>query len=160
MRWLIVGIILGVLGVRIFDAITKHEPVVRPPPLELSEGAAAPLRDSATIKKLPMRIRVDAIDAQQTVLISERKDGLRIRSVVTDRTEIRNGFADARFAEIKVGDMVNGSRVKRAEDEYEVLSITKFEPSREALDQQASAALRARETGNPRGFPRDDEPRP
>jgi hypothetical protein len=69
--------------------------------------------------------------------------------VVTDRTEIRNGFAEATFAEIKVGDMVNGSRIKRAEDEYEVLSITKFEPSRGALDKQAAATLRTGATENP-----------
>jgi hypothetical protein len=160
MRWLIAGIVLGVLGVRIFDAISKHEPVVRPPPLELSEGAAAPVRDSGTIKKLPMRIRVDAIDPSGTTLITERKDGVRIRSVVTDRTEIRNGFAEATFAEIKVGDMVNGSRVKRAEDKYEVLSVTKIEPSGEALDRKSSADLRARPTEHPQDSVEHDEQRP
>jgi hypothetical protein len=150
MKWLIVGIVLGVVGVRIFDAITKHEPVVRPPPLEFSDGgAAAPARDETGTRKLPMRIRVDSIDPAGTTLITERKDGVRIRSVVTDRTEIRNGFAEATFAEIKVGDMVNGSRIKRAEDEYEVLSITKFEPSRGALDKQAAATLRTGATENP-----------
>jgi hypothetical protein len=157
MKWLIVGIVLGVVGVRIFDAITKHEPVVRPPPLEFSEGAAAPLRDSATIKKLPMRIRVDAIDAQQTVLITERKDGVRIRSVVTDRTEIRNGFAEAGFGDIKVGDMVNGSRIKMAEDEYEVLTITKIEPSREALDKQTASGLQSAAEVPVEPARRDDE---
>jgi hypothetical protein len=145
MKGLLFGIVLGVIGVRVFDAITTHEPAVRPPPLAFYDGgAAAPARDSASVRTLPMRIRVDAIDTQQTVLITERKDGVRIRSVVTDRTEIRNGLAVAGFAEIKVGDMVNGSRMKRAKDEYEVLSITKIEPGRDALDKQAAVELPAR----------------
>jgi hypothetical protein len=160
MRWLIVGIFLGVVGVRIFDAITKHQPVVRPPPLELSEGGAgSPMRDLAGVRKLPMRIRVDAIETESRTLISERKDGVRIRSVVIESADIRNGFAEARFEQIKVGDMVNGSRVKRAEDEYEVLSITKFESSRGALDKQAAANLRARASGEAQEWPGADEPR-
>lgn len=145
MKWLLVGIVLGILGVRLFDRITTHPPVVRPPPLELSDGgAAAPARDPTNLRKLPMRIRVDAIDTPSKTLITERKDGVRVRSVITERTEIRNGHAEARFGDIRVGDMVNGSRLKRTDDAYEVLTITKFEPSREALDKEAASNPPAR----------------
>jgi hypothetical protein len=156
---LLIGFVLGFLAARAFDALTTHEPVVRPPPLELADGGAAAPRPSPTgARKLPMRIRVDAVDAPGRTLISERKDGVRIRSVVGDRAEIRNGFAAATFEQIKVGDMVNGSRIKRADDEYEVLTITKFEPSREALDKQEAARLlqRAAEAATDRSEQADD----
>ena len=46
-----------------------------------------------------------------------------------------------------------------SEDEYEVLSITKVEPSREALDKQAATDISARQTEKSQDLPGDDEAR-
>ncbi len=160
MKWLLVGIVLGVLGVRLFDAITEHEPAVRPPPLELSEdSAAAPAPNPASVRKLPMRIRVDAIEAENRTLITQRKDGVAVRSAITDRTEFRNGFAEAGFGDIRAGDMVNGSRVKRGDAAYEVLTITRIEPPHDAPDRQAAANLPERPTEESQSLSAAGEPR-
>ena len=46
-----------------------------------------------------------------------------VKFVVTDKTEIKNGYAVAKFEDIKVGDFVSGSRLKKSETEYELVKI-------------------------------------
>ena len=56
------------------------------------------------------------------------KDGKVVKNNVIDTTEINNGDAAAKFEDIKVGDTVNGLRIKKNEagTEYDVVKITKI----------------------------------
>lgn len=79
------------------------------------------------VKPLPMNSRADVIDAKAKTFTMKRKtDGAEIKHVVTDKTEIKNGEAAAKFGDIKVGDTVSGLRIKKSDTEYEVVKITKF----------------------------------
>lgn len=86
--------------------------------------AAAPAAPAA--KALSMYTKVDSIDAQTKTFTHTNKDGTVVKFVVTDTTDIKNGEAAAKLEDIKVGDMVSGSRIKKSATEYEVVKITKF----------------------------------
>lgn len=80
-------------------------------------------------KPLPMNLRADVIDAKaKTITMKRKSDGAEVKHVVTDKTEIKNGEAAAKFGDIKVGDMVGGTRIKKSDTEYEIVKITKFGP--------------------------------
>jgi hypothetical protein len=92
--------------------------------------AAAPAAAPATAPKpaprvLTMYTKVDAIDAKTTSFIT-RENNVAIKFVVTPETEIKNGKAAAKFADIKTGDYVSGSRIRRGENEWEVTKITRI----------------------------------
>jgi hypothetical protein len=46
--------------------------------------------------------------------------------MVSDKTDIKNGEAAAKLSDIKVGEYVSGTRMKKSDTEYEVVKITKF----------------------------------
>ena len=99
------------------------------------EKPAAAVKEAAVeAKTLPMHSRADVIDAAAKTFTNKRKDGVEVKHVITDKTEIKNGEADAKLADIKVGDYVSGSRIKKSETEYEVVKITKFGPAPEKKD--------------------------
>jgi len=75
-----------------------------------------------------MRARADSIDAKAKTFTQKRRDGVEVKHIVTATTEIRNGDATGKFEDIKVGDQVNGLRLKKGETEYEVVKITKYGP--------------------------------
>lgn len=98
-----------------------------------AEGAkkAAEVPAPGTPKALPMNTKVDSIDAAaKTFTHTNKPKGTEapktVKFVVTDKTEIKNGEAAAKFADIKVGDTVSGLRLKKSDTEYEVVKITKF----------------------------------
>jgi hypothetical protein len=70
----------------------------------------------------------ESSDAKAKTFTMKRKDGVEVKHVVTATTEIKNGDAAAKFEDIKVGDYVNGLRLKKSETEYEVVKITKIGP--------------------------------
>jgi hypothetical protein len=86
---------------------------------------------AAEAKPLPMHSRADTVDAAGKTFTTKRKDGVEVKHVVTDKTEIKNGEAAAKFEDIKAGDFVNGLRLKKSETEYEVVKITKIGPAPE-----------------------------
>ena len=95
--------------------------------------AADAVKDAAAkvtgdVKPLPMNVRADLIDTKAKTFTMKRKDGVEVKHVVTDKTEIKNGEAAAKLSDIKVGEYVSGSRIKKSETEYEVVKITKFGP--------------------------------
>ncbi len=99
---------------------------------------AAPAADAAkaaevakpkTDKPLPMFSRADEIDAAGKTFTQVNKDGKKVKHVVTDKTEIKNGDKEAKFEDIKVGDTVSGLRLKKDDTEYDVVKITKFGPA-------------------------------
>lgn len=77
-------------------------------------------------KPIGMYSRVDAIDAATRTFTHKNKDGKTVKFVITAKTQIKNGDKPAQFEEIKVGDTVSGSRIKKSDTEYEVVKITKF----------------------------------
>lgn len=77
-------------------------------------------------KTIPMYARADAIDVKGKSFTTTRKDGVAVKNVITVATEIKNGEAAAKLADIKVGDYVSGSRKKVSDTEYNVVKITKF----------------------------------
>lgn len=97
-------------------AEAKAEKAKEEKPAEAKEG-----------KNMPMNARVDAIDAAgKTFTQTLKKDGSVVKFVLTDKTDIKNGGAAAKFEDIKVGDTVSGVRMKKSDTEYEVVKITKF----------------------------------
>lgn len=93
------------------------------------EAASAPAAEKKpATKSLPMNARVDAMDASAKSFTMKRRDGVEVKHVLTDTTEIKNGDAAAKLEDIKVGDWVSGLRTKTGENQYEVVKITKFGP--------------------------------
>ena len=100
-------------------------------PAAPAEGAKKPAAEPGAPKPIPMNVKVDAIDvATKTFTHTNKPKGAEapktVKFVVTDKTEIKNGEAAAKLADIKVGDTVSGLRLKKSDTEYEVVKITKF----------------------------------
>lgn len=111
-----------------FAAPKKETPAATPAPAAPAKPAAA---KPAAPKSLPMYSHADTIDVAAKTFTTKRKDGVEVKHVLTDKTEIKNGEAAATLADIKVGDYVSGSRIKKSETEYEVVKISKFGPKAE-----------------------------
>ena len=111
----------------------------------VAAAAAAVVAPIAAVKSLPMTTSVDAIDAATKSFTHNNTDGSAVKFVVTTTTMIKNGEADAKFEDIKVGDTVNGLRVKKSATEYEVTKITAFGPkaAKKGTDKKAAAPAAA-----------------
>jgi hypothetical protein len=92
------------------------------------------------VKTLPMNSRADVIDTKARFFVTKRKDGVEVKNVLTDTTEIKQGSAAAKLEDINVGDYVSGSRRKVSTTEYTVIKITKFGPR---VSKKNSAAAKA-----------------
>jgi hypothetical protein len=95
-------------------------------PAETKTAPASEAKAPGEPKAMGMYVKVDAIDAAAKTFTHKNKDGKEVKFTVTDKTEIKNGDAPAKLADIKVGDTVSGSRLKKSDTEYEVVKITKF----------------------------------
>ena len=76
-------------------------------------------------RPMPMHTRVDAFDTRAKTFTQKRKDGVEVKHIVTATTTFAEG---AKFEDIKVGDYVNGLRLKKSDSEYEVVKVTKIGP--------------------------------
>ena len=101
-------------------AFAQAKPKATPAP-----AAEAPKAEKKANKPLPMHTRADSIDARAKTFTQKRRDGVEVKHVVSATTEF---VAPAKFEDIKVGDYVNGLRLKKSETEYEVVKITKIGP--------------------------------
>ena len=104
-------------------------PAATPAPKAAATPAPKPAEKPA--KTMPMYSEVTAIDVAAKTFTHKNKDGKEVKFVLTDKTEIKNGDAAATLADVKVGDYVNGLRIKKSETEYEVVKISKFGPKAE-----------------------------
>ena len=93
--------------------------------------AAAPAVEAAKTavpakadKPLPFHTIVDSIDASGKSFAHKNKDGKEVKNVVTSKTELRSEDKDAKFEDIKVGEEVTGTRLKKSDTEYEVVKTT------------------------------------
>ncbi|MEI9898232.1 MAG: hypothetical protein WDN28_31345 [Chthoniobacter sp.] len=91
----------------------------------------APAATPAAAKPIPLYSEVTTIDTAGKSFTHKNKDGKEVKFVLTDKTEVKNGKAEAKFEDIKAGDWVSGLRLKKSDTEYEVLKITKFGPKTE-----------------------------
>jgi len=96
--------------------------------------SGTPAATPAASKPIPMYSEVSSIDAAGKSWTHKNKDGKEVKFVVTDKTDIKNNGAAAKFDDIKVGDWVSGSRLKKSDTEYEVVKITKFGPKTEKAE--------------------------
>lgn len=97
-------------------------------------GAPAAPAKKAPAKAIPMYVRADSIDAAGKSFTMKTKEGKEIKHMLSETTEIKNGEAAAKLEDIKEGDWVSGSRMKKSDTEYDVVKITKFGPKPEAKD--------------------------
>lgn len=97
-------------------------------PAAKAAGDAKPAGKAA--KPMPFSSEADEIDAAGKSFTHNNADGKKVKNVATDKTVIKQGEADAKFEDIKVGDTVSGLRVKKNDDgtEYELVKVTKFGP--------------------------------
>ncbi len=123
-----------ILAILTLTALTAIPASIAAPKKEATAPAATPAAKpaepakapAAAPKAMPMYAKVDAIDAKAKTFSHNNKDGTVVTFMVTETTEIKNGEADAKLDDIKVGDTVSGSRIKKSATEYEVVKITKF----------------------------------
>ena len=96
-------------------------------------GTPAPSATPEAIsgKPIPMYSEVSTIDAAGKSWTHKNKDGKEVKFQTTDKTDIKQKGVAAKFGDIKVGDWVSGTRVKKSDTEYEVEKITKFGPREE-----------------------------
>ena len=130
-------------------AATKKEaaPAATPAPAAPAKPAAA---KPAAAKPMAMYSEVTTIDAAGKSFTHKNKDGKEVKFVITDTTEIKNGDAAAKLEDIKVGDYVSGSRLKKSETEYEVIKISKFGPKTEKKAAAPAGAAAAKATPAPK----------
>ena len=91
-------------------------------------GASPAATPAAAAKPIPLYSEVSSLDAAGKSWTHKNKDGKEVKFVVTDKTDIKQSGAAAKFEDIKVGDWVSGLRLKKSDTEYEVVKITKFGP--------------------------------
>ena len=101
-------------------------------------------------KPMPMYSEVAAIDVAAKSFTHKNKDGKEVKFTLTDKTEIKNGADAAKFEDIKVGDYVSGTRLKKSETEYEVIKISKFGPKTEKKAAAPAGAAAAKATPAPK----------
>lgn len=118
------------------------------PAAEAKPAPAKPVEAKAP-KPIPFSAEVTTIDAAAKSFTHKNKDGKEVKFVVTGTTEIKNGEAAAKFEDIKVGDVVSGSRIKKSDTEYEVVKITKFGPKAEKKAAAPAGAAPAPKTTVP-----------
>ena len=122
----LVALALLASGPALFAQAKKTEPAAAP-----SAEAKSDAGKSDELKKtrpMPMNSRVDEIDAEAKTFTQNTRDGRKVKHIITAKTEINQGTKSATFEDIKVGDMVAGSRIKKNTEgtEYEIVKITKF----------------------------------
>ena len=81
---------------------------------------------AAKARSNPFNTTVDEVDAVGKSFTHFNKDGKKVKHLITETTIFKGEATGKKFEDIKVGDAMNGSRVKLndAGTEYEVVSIT------------------------------------
>ena len=99
------------------QAKKKAAPAPAPAP---AAAAEKPKSD----RHLPMHTIVASVDASAKSFTHKNTTGKVVTYVTTATTEFKNEGKDASFSDIKVGDEVNGTRIKKSDTEYEVVKTT------------------------------------
>ena len=105
-------------------------------------AAGAPAAEKKANRPIPMYARADSIDVSAKTFTMKTKDGREIKHSLSDKTEIKTGDAAAKVEDVKEGDWVSGTRMKKGDNEYEVVKITKFGPRAEKAKDAAKDAAK------------------
>src|SRR5687768_6028796 len=114
-----------------------------------NEKPATAADKKAANKPIPMYARADSISVSRKTFTMKTKDGREIKHSLTDSTEVRNGDAAAKLADIKEGDWVSGTRIKKGDADYEVVKITKFGPRPDNAEARKAAKGAKKEAAKP-----------
>jgi hypothetical protein len=117
-------VLLTLLTAAALCALPGHANAAEKKPAAAAKDATAKATGQA--KAMPFSARADTIDAKAKTFTMKRKDGVEVKNVVSDTTEIKNGETAAKFGDIKAGNYVSGTRLKKNDTEYEVVKITKI----------------------------------
>ena len=109
------------LGSQSAFAQAKKKPAA---PADAPAAAEKPKAAADATKPMPMHTVVDSIDASGKSFTHKNKDGKEVKYVTTAKTEFKNDEKEAKFGDIKVGNEVNGMRLKKSDTEYEVVKTT------------------------------------
>jgi hypothetical protein len=131
----IVALTALVAGIPSASFAVKKETKPAATPAAATPAPATP----AAVKPIPLHSQVATIDAAGKSFTHKNKDGKEVKFVLTDKTEVKQGKADAKFEDIKVGDWVSGLRLKKSDTEWEVLKITKFGPLEKTAEKKPEA---------------------
>lgn len=80
------------------------------------------------VKAYPMHVKVDTIDAATKSFTHTTKKGTKVSNRLTATSVVMQGDKPANFSDIKVGDYVSGTHLKKSDTDYEIVKITKFGP--------------------------------
>ena len=108
-------------------AADKAKAAAEKPKAAAETAAATAEKPKAAVdatKPMPMHTVVDSIDASGKSFTHKNKDGKEVKYVTTAKTEFMNDGKAAKFEDIKVGNEVNGMRLKKSDTEYEVVKTT------------------------------------
>ncbi|MEO6786393.1 MAG: hypothetical protein ABI318_09700 [Chthoniobacteraceae bacterium] len=125
-------------------AEAKKKPADAPAPAPAS--AEKPKSD----KPLPMHTIVDSIDASAKSFTHKNKDGKEVKFVTTAKTDFKNDGKGAKFEDIKVGNEVNGSRIKKSDTEYEVVKTTYIGTPKPKAEKPAAPAADTKPATEPK----------
>lgn len=121
-------IMAALLGLTL--AAFAAEPKTDPAPTPKTETPVKPAAPKAG-KEVPMNHKVDEVDTTAMTFSYTTAKGAKVVNKLTDKTTITQEGKPAKFTDIKAGDMIAGTRIKKSDTEYEVVKITKFGPPKE-----------------------------
>lgn len=118
---------------------TVHAAIEAPAetPPHAVKAAKAPVADEAA-KPMLMHTKVDTIDATDKSFTHTTEKGTKLIHILTATSVVMQGDKAAQFSDIKVGDYVSGTHLKKSDTEYEIVKITKFGPKAEKADKKVS----------------------
>jgi hypothetical protein len=90
-------------------------------------------------KAMPMHTKVDTIDVATKSYTHTTQKGTKVTNTLTATSVVMQGDKPAQFSDIKVGDYVSGTHLKKSDTEYEIVKITKFGPEAPKVEKKAPA---------------------
>lgn len=123
----IVAALVYGLSTTTFAAETKMKKDA-PAAAPAAEAKAADVKPPESPKEkkagpLPFQGKVDTIDADGKKFTTKNKDGKMNTFNITDKTVITKDDAPAKFADLKIGEVVRGTRIKKGEGEWDAVKV-------------------------------------
>jgi len=118
-------IMAALLGLTLAASAADPKPAPAPAPAPKTDTPKKAAEPKAE-KVMPMHHKADEIDTTAMTFTYTTEKGTKVVNKITDKTIIMQGDKPAKFTDIKVGDVISGSHIKKSDTEYEVVKITKF----------------------------------
>ena len=117
------------------SAAPKKVPAAATTDAPATAPAVTPAKASRT---MPMHVKVDTIDAAAKSFTHTTKKGTKVTNRLTAASIVMQGDKPANFSDLKVGDYVSGSHLKKSDTDYEIVKITKFGPEAPKTEAKAT----------------------